>query len=308
MSTPQIVRHADAKALAEDVALRLVDEIVRAEADKRTFHLVLTGGGIGIADALLREGALYAAQGDTERALAAFEDARAARPGDAGIIGRIGFQQFRAGRLQEAIASYSEATRLRPNDAGLWASLGGIYLNVGRNQEALEAFERSLAIEPRALAYYNHGVLLFYLRDYAGAATSLRSALRLENGDFRTWGALGAALLADASTAATAVEPFRRATASLTGWVTGRRRDQAATRANLPVIETGEKIRVNPLVNWTRKDIWSFIMDNGLPYNPLHDRGYASIGDAPLPTLRAFTRPHDTLAVPVPPGTKTIRH
>ncbi|WP_306370248.1 6-phosphogluconolactonase [Nocardiopsis sp. CC223A] len=49
MSTPQIVRHADAKALAEDVALRLVDEIVRAEADKRTFHLVLTGGGIGIA-------------------------------------------------------------------------------------------------------------------------------------------------------------------------------------------------------------------------------------------------------------------
>lgn len=49
MSTPQIVRHADAKALAEDVALRLVDEIVRAEADGRAFHLVLTGGGIGIA-------------------------------------------------------------------------------------------------------------------------------------------------------------------------------------------------------------------------------------------------------------------
>ncbi|SHK14304.1 6-phosphogluconolactonase [Nocardiopsis flavescens] len=49
MSTPQIVRHADAAALAEDVALRLVDEIVRAEADKRAFHLVLTGGGVGIA-------------------------------------------------------------------------------------------------------------------------------------------------------------------------------------------------------------------------------------------------------------------
>ncbi|CAL9584414.1 6-phosphogluconolactonase [Nocardiopsis dassonvillei] len=49
MSTPRIVRHADATSLAEDVALRLVDEIVRAEADKRTFHLVLTGGGIGIA-------------------------------------------------------------------------------------------------------------------------------------------------------------------------------------------------------------------------------------------------------------------
>ncbi|MEZ0471955.1 winged helix-turn-helix domain-containing tetratricopeptide repeat protein [Luteimonas salinilitoris] len=164
-----------------------------------------------LADVLLGEGALHAAQGDTEQALAAFEAARVARPGDGGIIGRIGFQQFRAGRLQEAIASYGEAARLRPDDAGLWASLGGIYLNVGRNEEALEAFERSLAIEPTALAYYNRGVLLFYLGDYAAAATSLHSALRLESGDFRTWGALGAALLADASTAAAAAEPFRRA-------------------------------------------------------------------------------------------------
>jgi phosphoadenosine phosphosulfate reductase len=78
------------------------------------------------------------------------------------------------------------------------------------------------------------------------------------------------------------VEPFRRATASLVGWINGRRRDQAATRAELPVVEGGEKIRINPLVNWTRKEIWSFILDNGIPYNPLHDQGYASIGDAPL--------------------------
>jgi phosphoadenosine phosphosulfate reductase len=78
------------------------------------------------------------------------------------------------------------------------------------------------------------------------------------------------------------VEPFRRATEVLDGWITGRRRDQAATRTALPVVEGGEKLRINPLVNWTRSDVWSYIVTNELPYNPLHDRGYASIGDAPL--------------------------
>jgi phosphoadenosine phosphosulfate reductase len=80
----------------------------------------------------------------------------------------------------------------------------------------------------------------------------------------------------------TKVEPFRRATAELDGWITGRRRDQAATRGELAVVEPGERIRVNPLARWTRKDVWKFILQNGLPYNPLHDQGYQSIGDAPL--------------------------
>lgn len=78
------------------------------------------------------------------------------------------------------------------------------------------------------------------------------------------------------------VEPFRRATEQLDGWITGRRRDQAATRKALPVVEGGEKLRINPLVDWSRSDVWSYIVKNSLPYNPLHDRGYASIGDAPL--------------------------
>jgi phosphoadenosine phosphosulfate reductase len=82
----------------------------------------------------------------------------------------------------------------------------------------------------------------------------------------------------------TKVEPFQRATDELDGWITGRRRDQAATRGGLAVVEGGERVRVNPLAGWTRKDVWDFIVRHGLPYNPLHDQGYASIGDAPLTT------------------------
>ena len=80
------------------------------------------------------------------------------------------------------------------------------------------------------------------------------------------------------------VEPFLAATRGLDGWVTGRRRDQASTRHNLPPIEGGEKLRINPLTGWTRGDVWRYILDHELPYNPLHDQGYTSIGDEPLTT------------------------
>lgn len=80
------------------------------------------------------------------------------------------------------------------------------------------------------------------------------------------------------------VEPFRRATEAFDGWFTGRRRHQSQTRADLPVIEPGEKLKVNPLATWSKGDVWRFILDNDIPYNPLHDRGYPSIGDEPLTT------------------------
>jgi phosphoadenosine phosphosulfate reductase len=78
------------------------------------------------------------------------------------------------------------------------------------------------------------------------------------------------------------VEPFQRATAGLDGWITGRRRDQSEARHALPVVEDGERIRINPLARWTRADVWRYIVENDLPYNPLHDRGYPSVGDQPL--------------------------
>lgn len=83
----------------------------------------------------------------------------------------------------------------------------------------------------------------------------------------------------------TKVEPLRRAMreTGAKSWISGRRRDQGGQREDLPVLErSGERIKVNPLATWTRKEIWGHILSNGIPYNPLHDQGYPSIGDWPL--------------------------
>ncbi len=66
-------------------------------------------------------------------------------------------------------------------------------------------------------------------------------------------------------------------------WVTGIRREQAPTRATAPKFERDEKrgiYKLNPLADWTEKDLWRYIFEHNLPYHPLHDQGYASIGCA----------------------------
>jgi len=68
-------------------------------------------------------------------------------------------------------------------------------------------------------------------------------------------------------------------------WVTGIRREQAQTRANADAIEWDEAhglVKVNPLVDWSRDDVREYVKENDVPYNPLHDEGYLSIGDEPL--------------------------
>ncbi len=68
------------------------------------------------------------------------------------------------------------------------------------------------------------------------------------------------------------------------GWITGIRREQGATRANTELIEVDSKRELrkyNPLAQWTEKDLWARIFERDLPYNPLHDQGYSSIGCAP---------------------------
>jgi phosphoadenosine phosphosulfate reductase len=68
------------------------------------------------------------------------------------------------------------------------------------------------------------------------------------------------------------------------GWITGIRREQGPTRADTLPIERDDKRNLwkyNPLAHWTDKDLWRRINDRGLPYNPLHDQGYESIGCAP---------------------------
>ena len=78
------------------------------------------------------------------------------------------------------------------------------------------------------------------------------------------------------------IEPLNRALIDLDCWITGVRRDQAPTRANAPKLgwdAAHELWKASPLADWSDDDSWSYIRERGLPYNPLHDRGYASIGD-----------------------------
>lgn len=68
------------------------------------------------------------------------------------------------------------------------------------------------------------------------------------------------------------------------GWITGIRREQGPTRADTELIEVDAKRELrkyNPLALWSEKDLWTRIFERELPYNPLHDQGYASIGCAP---------------------------
>ena len=78
------------------------------------------------------------------------------------------------------------------------------------------------------------------------------------------------------------VEPLGRALAGLDCWITGIRRDQSPTRANAPKLgwdAAHELWKASPLADWSDEDCWAHIRERGLPYNALHDQGYASIGD-----------------------------
>ena len=79
------------------------------------------------------------------------------------------------------------------------------------------------------------------------------------------------------------VEPLRRALQGVRAWINGRRRDQAATRRDLPVIEELRSglIKINPLLQWTSKDTYEYMQRHDIPLHPLFERGYTSIGCAP---------------------------
>jgi phosphoadenosine phosphosulfate reductase len=86
------------------------------------------------------------------------------------------------------------------------------------------------------------------------------------------------------------VAALERALEGADAWITGIRAEQAPTRAGVQKLELDERRGIwkfNPLADWTEKDVWRYIAANDLPYHPLHDQGYASIGCAPC------TRPGD---------------
>lgn len=91
--------------------------------------------------------------------------------------------------------------------------------------------------------------------------------------------------------------PLRRAIVGYDAWISAIRRDQSEHRGKAGVVQWDAKFRltkVNPLLEWTKRDVWNFIGKNDIPYNPLHDRGYPSIGC--WPCTRAITEGEDERA------------
>lgn len=80
------------------------------------------------------------------------------------------------------------------------------------------------------------------------------------------------------------LEPLKRALSGMDAWVTGIRRDQSITRNKLKLIEwdaRNELVKINPLIDWSEQEVKDFIDTYNIPYNPLHDQGFSSIGCQP---------------------------
>ena len=78
------------------------------------------------------------------------------------------------------------------------------------------------------------------------------------------------------------VEPMQRALSELgaDAWFAGLRRQQSSTRAELPVVmKQNGKVKVHPIIDWTDRDVYNYLKEHNLPYHPLWDQGYISIGD-----------------------------
>lgn len=80
------------------------------------------------------------------------------------------------------------------------------------------------------------------------------------------------------------IEPLKRAFKGMDAWICGLRREQSVTRKDMKLVEWDENnslLKVNPLIDWTEAHLWEYIKQNHIPYNPLHDKGFPSIGCQP---------------------------
>jgi len=80
------------------------------------------------------------------------------------------------------------------------------------------------------------------------------------------------------------IEPLKRAFKGLDAWICGLRRSQSVTRADMQTVEWDEGnnlIKINPLIDWSENEIWEYVDRNNVPVNPLHKKGYPSIGCQP---------------------------
>jgi phosphoadenosine phosphosulfate reductase len=93
------------------------------------------------------------------------------------------------------------------------------------------------------------------------------------------------------------IVPLKKAIVGYDAWISAIRKDQTEQRAAAEVVQWDGKfglVKVNPLLNWTKNDVWSFVLEHEIPYNPLHDQGYPSIGC--WPCTRAVAEGEDERA------------
>jgi len=80
------------------------------------------------------------------------------------------------------------------------------------------------------------------------------------------------------------LKPLARALNNLDVWITGLRREQSVTRVDMQMVEWDENnnlLKLNPLINWSEEEVWKRVKENNIPYNPLHKKGFVSIGCQP---------------------------
>lgn len=166
-------------------------------------------------------------------------------------------------------------------DITLACSFGGV--------SGMALLDMALVIEPRLRVHYIDTDVLFpetyALRDRVAARygiqpVAVKSLITLEEQAQR----YGEALWGrdpDLCCQLRKVEPNQRALAGMRAWIAGLRRDQGSTRRHIGLVEWDANfglVKVNPLANWSERQVWDYVVKNDVPYNPLHDRGYPSIG------------------------------
>ena len=150
-------------------------------------------------------------------------------------------------------------------------------LETGRlHTETLALLERTQALEGLTVEVFHpkHEAVIQFIRTQGQDAIYNSVAQRKQCCDIRK------------------MEPLARALAGKKAWITGLRREQSSARAEVPQVDESEQpskglTKFNPLADWTQGDVWHYVAEHHVDYNPLHDQFYPSIGCAPC--TRAVT-------------------
>lgn len=170
-----------------------------------------------------------------------------------------------------------------------------VALATGFGAEGCVLVSMLAAIDDRARIFYLDTDLLFAetyaLRDQLAARYGVRfekrsTSLSLEE-QTAQYGATLWERRPDECCRLRKVEPLKEMLFGLRAWITGVRREQSATRTNAAVVERDPQfglIKINPLARWSAKNLRNYIAEHDVPYNPLQDQGYGSIGCVPCTT------------------------